>query len=85
MEVDPPGKKVQAPTMRLKITRALSGSIDGIQLSQFVVGQTYQVGRSLGSFLLAIGAATSEPDNPEDEREPVLIGARRSSGGTGGR
>jgi hypothetical protein len=43
--------------MRLKITRALSGSIDGIQLSLFVVGHVYEVSASLGSFLIAVGAA----------------------------
>jgi hypothetical protein len=64
--------------MRLKITHALSGSIDGIQLSHFVVGQTYDVGSSLGSFLLAIGAAEPESDEQE-EREPALVGARRLS------
>ena len=29
--------------MRLKITQAIAGSIDGIQLSQFVVGCVYDV------------------------------------------
>ena len=43
--------------MRLKITRALSGSIDAIQLSQFVVGRTYDVSASVGAFLIAVGAA----------------------------
>jgi hypothetical protein len=73
--------------MRLKITHALSGSIDGIQLSHFVVGGSYDVGTSLGSFLLAIGAAQPEPDEPPeyDEREPVLVGARRLADSTGRR
>ena len=64
--------------MRLKITHALSGSIDGIQLSHFVVGQTYDVGSSLGSFLLAVGAAEPEPDEHE-QPEPALVGARQLS------
>jgi hypothetical protein len=43
--------------VRLRITRALSGSIDGIHLSHFVVGEVYEVGTSVGSFLLSVGAA----------------------------
>jgi len=53
--------------VRLRITRQLSGSIDGIHLDDFVVGFVYDVGTSVGSYLLAEGAAepvaegTSEP------------------------
>ncbi len=43
--------------MRLRITRALSGSIDGVQLGAFVVGQVYEVGASLGAFLVSACAA----------------------------
>ena len=43
--------------VRLKITRRLSGSIDGVQLDHFQVGDLYDVGTSLGSYLLALGAA----------------------------
>jgi hypothetical protein len=46
----------------LRITRALAGSIDGIQLSQFVVGEVYDVGTSVGSFLLSVGAAEPAGD-----------------------
>jgi hypothetical protein len=53
--------------VRLRITRALSGSIDGIHLSHFVVGEVYDVGTSLGSFLLSVGAATPEPDAMREE------------------
>jgi hypothetical protein len=73
---------VEGLQMRLKITHALSGSIDGIQLSHFVVGQTYDVGSSLGSFLLAIGSAEPETDEHED-RDAALVGARRLSDNTG--
>lgn len=48
--------------MRLRITRALSGSIDGIHLSHFVVGEVYEVGTSVGSFLLSVGAAEPASD-----------------------
>ncbi len=43
--------------MRVKITRALSGSIDGVQLGQFVVGQVYDVGKSIANFLVSVRAA----------------------------
>ena len=65
--------------MRLRIKRALSGSIDGMQLSQFVVGREYEVASSVGAFLVSVGAAeltdeaTTEHD--DDLEQPVL--ARR--------
>ena len=60
--------------MRLKITRALSGSIDGIQLSHFVVGHVYEVGASVGSFLLSVGVAEPESEmDPEPDDELVLV------------
>jgi hypothetical protein len=43
--------------MRLRITRALSGSIDGVQLGQFVVGQVYDVTVSVAAFLVSVHAA----------------------------
>ena len=49
--------------MRLRITEPLSGSIDGIQLDRFAVGQVYEVGNTLGSYLLAIGAAEPVADD----------------------
>ncbi len=49
--------------MRLKITRALRGSIDGIQLTQFVPGQVYDVSTSFGSYLLAERAAEPVTDS----------------------
>ena len=52
--------------VRLRITRALSGSIDGIQLAHFTVGQVYDVGTSVGSLLLSVRAAEPVSD-PVDE------------------
>ena len=54
--------------MRVRITQALSGSIDGIQLSRFVTGLTYEVGTTLGNYLLAEGLAV-----PVDESTPALV------------
>jgi hypothetical protein len=48
--------------VRIRITQPLSGSIDGIQLSRFAVGVTYEVGTTLASYLLAEGLG--EPVDP---------------------
>ena len=48
--------------MRLKITKPLAGSIDGLHLGRFAVGEVYDVGTSLANYLLAMGAA-----------EPVVV------------
>jgi hypothetical protein len=53
--------------VRLRITKSISGSIDGIQLKHFEVGQLYDVGTSVGSYLLALGVA-----EPANEEGPVL-------------
>lgn len=39
--------------MRIRITRALSGSVDGIDLSKFLEGLTYEVGTTLANYLLS--------------------------------
>lgn len=62
--------------MRLKITRRLSGSIDGLQLSHFESGESYEVGTSIGSYLLAIGAA--EPVLDDTPAPVVSVGTRRA-------
>ena len=54
--------------MRVRITQRLSGSIDGIQLSRFVTGLTYDVGTTLTNYLLAEGLAV-----PVDESTPALV------------
>jgi len=54
--------------MRIRITQPLSGSIDGIQLSRFVTGVVYEVGTTLGSYLLSIGAA-----EPVDMDSPAIV------------
>ena len=54
--------------MRLRITRTITGSIDGIQLDHFQVGQNYDVGTAVGSYLLAIGVA-----EPSPEEGPTIV------------
>jgi hypothetical protein len=38
--------------LRIRITKRLTGSIDGIQLDRLKVGRTYEVATSLGTYLL---------------------------------
>ena len=54
--------------MRLRITRQLRESIDGIQFSAFRPGYVYEVGTTTGNYLLASGAA-----EPAEDDEPYLI------------
>ena len=65
--------------MRLKITRKLTGSIDGLQLSHFELGATYDVGTSLGSYLLATGAAEPVNDQPPVGTLPMDETRRRAT------
>ena len=48
--------------VRLKITKQLAGSIDGLHLDRFAVGGVYDIGTSLANYLLAMGAAKPVPD-----------------------
>ena len=48
--------------MRIRITEPLAGSIDGIQLDRFRVGETYDMGTTLASYLMAVGAAVPVVD-----------------------
>lgn len=54
--------------MRVRITRSLSGSIDGIQLDRFIPGFVYDVGTSIGSYLLSEGWA-----EPVVDESPALV------------
>src|ERR1700746_3491056 len=54
--------------MRVRITKSLSGSIDGIQLSRLSKGQVYDVNTSLGCYLLSEGMA-----EPATTDEPVAV------------
>ena len=68
--------------LRLLVTQRLSGSIDGIRLDRFRPGSVYEVGSTVGAYLLAVGAA--EPveeqipaDAPSPERQlfgPIVEG-----------
>ena len=54
--------------MRIRILNAPSGSVDGIDLSKFLEGGTYEVGTLLGNYLIASGNATAVADSA-----PVLV------------
>jgi hypothetical protein len=54
--------------MRLRITRQLCESIDGIQFSAFRPGYVYEVGTTIANYLLASGVA-----EPVGDDEPYLI------------
>lgn len=71
--------------MRLRITRKLDGSIDGIQLGQFVPGLVYEVGTAVGSYLLSIEAAEPAGDSlPNGSSfEQQLFRAGHGSGSAG--
>jgi hypothetical protein len=52
--------------MRVRITKTLTGSIDGIQLSRLSKGQVYDVYTSLACYLLSEKMA-----EPVPEQEPI--------------
>ena len=54
--------------MRLRITRQLRESIDGIQFSAFRPGYVYEVGTTIANYLLASGAA-----EPVEDDHPYLV------------
>ena len=54
--------------MRVRITKALSGSIDGIQLSRLSEGHVYDVYTSLACYLL-----TEEMAEPAPNEEPTAV------------
>ncbi len=54
--------------MRVRITKPLTGSIDGIQLSRLSQGHVYDVYTSLACYLLSEGMAEPAPNE-----EPIAI------------
>jgi hypothetical protein len=60
--------RLEARNLRVRITEKLSGSIDGIQLDRFTPGFVYDVGTSLGCYLLSLEAA-----QPVADETPALV------------
>ena len=54
--------------MRVRITKTLTGSIDGIQLSRLSKGQVYDVYTSLACYLLSEKMAEPVPEQPTATR-----------------
>ena len=51
------------PLMRVRITKPLTGSIDGIQLSRLSKGQVYDVYTSIACYLLSEKMAEPAPEH----------------------
>ena len=57
--------------MRIRITRKPTGTVDGLSLDKFHVDVTYEVGPTIGNYLISAGFAvptdeiTSPPPFPE--------------------
>jgi CheY-like chemotaxis protein len=54
--------------VRVRITTSLTGAVDGIDLSKFLQGLTYEVGTTIGNYLLAQRWAV-----PVTDAEPAAI------------
>jgi hypothetical protein len=57
--------------MRVRITKTLNGSIDGIQLARLSKGQVYDVNTSLACYLLSEGMAEPAPNDTPTAILPV--------------
>ena len=57
--------------MRIRITKSLTGSIDGIQLSRLSQGQIYDVNTPLACYLLTEGMAEPASSDQPTELLPV--------------
>jgi CheY-like chemotaxis protein len=54
--------------VRVRITKTLKGEVDGIDLTKFLEGLTYEIGTTLGNYLLAQGWA-----QPVGGDEPAAV------------
>ncbi len=59
-----------ARNLRILVTQRLYGSIDGIRLDRFQPGGVYEVGPTIGSYLLAVRAGV-----PVDDAVPATAPA----------
>ena len=62
--------------MRVRITKPLAGTVDGIQLSRLAAGHVYDINSSLACYLLSEGVA--EPANHDDWQTPASPAERIS-------
>jgi hypothetical protein len=59
---------VAVPFVRVRITKRLTGQVDGVRLDHFEPRYVYEVGVLIGCYLLAIGAA-----EPVDDEGPAVV------------
>ena len=59
--------------MRVRITRARSGELDGVDLADFEVGITYNLPPALASYLVVTLSAEFVDDNEAVRRETQLF------------
>ena len=57
--------------MRVRITKTLTGSIDGIRLSRLAKGQVYDVYTSLACYLLSEKMAEPAPEHEPTATPPI--------------
>ena len=48
--------------MKVRITQAMKGTLDGIDLTKFEVGRVYDMGSALGNYMMASGYGTPVAD-----------------------
>jgi len=65
--------------LKLRITRDLSGVVDGVDLSRFLQGLTYDVGTSIGNYLLCQGWAIPVAADTPDSLLPLSQTIKRPS------
>lgn len=71
--------KESSRAVRVRIIQSLSGSVDGIDLSKYLEGLTYDVGTTMGNFLLAQQWAVPVPDAASAAVIPLTRTIRRPS------
>jgi hypothetical protein len=61
-----------SPSVLLRISRPMSGAVDGIDLTRFHEGRVYPFSPTLAAFVVAIGAG--EPVDGDDPQPPLAGG-----------
>jgi hypothetical protein len=65
--------------MRVRILRQASGQVNGISLTDYKLGQVYDVSPTLADYLVAEELAMFEMRNPKAPPQPVEVERRKSS------
>jgi hypothetical protein len=62
--------------VRIRIIKFTKGAVDGIRLDHFQIGETYEVGTTVGSYLLALRAAVPVSDERPPRATPLDLPQR---------